>query len=154
GTKNAAKGLTVNLDERRAATWTIDVRSGNAARSRPRTADREIDVCAQCHSRRGQITEGYAPGRPLLDHYVPPLLAEPLYYADGQQRAEVYNWGSFLQSRMYANGVTCSDCHNPYTGKLRRDGNALCSGCHLPAKYDTSEHTHHTSAGAGGACVA
>ncbi len=27
-------------------------------------------------------------------------------------RDEVYNWGSFLQSRMYAAGVTCSDCHD------------------------------------------
>ena len=58
-------------------------------------------------------------------------LASPLYYADGQQRGEVYIWGSFLQSKMYANGVTCSDCHNPHSGKLRAEGNGLCATCHL-----------------------
>jgi tetratricopeptide (TPR) repeat protein len=147
------RGLTVALNERQGVTWTVDVRSGNAARSRPRTTDREIDVCAPCHSRRGQIAEGYQAGAPLLDHYFPALLTSPLYYADGQQQAEVYNWGSFIESRMYAKGVTCSDCHEPHTGALRREGNALCSTCHLASKYDTGEHHHHSPAGAGAACV-
>jgi tetratricopeptide (TPR) repeat protein len=148
------KGLTVSLNERRDITWTVDVKTGNAARSRPRTTEREIEVCAQCHSRRGQIAEGYEAGKPLLDHYRPALLDEPLYYADGQQRGEVYNWGSFLQSKMHAKGVTCSDCHEPHTGKLRAAGNALCSTCHLATKYDATQHTHHTAAGAGASCVA
>ena len=89
-----------------------------------------------------------------MDHYRPALLDEPLYYADGQQRGEVYNWGSFLQSKMHAKGVTCSDCHEPHSGKLRAEGNALCSTCHLASKYDTTEHHHHTPASAGAACVA
>jgi tetratricopeptide (TPR) repeat protein len=147
------KGLTVSLDERRGVTWTVNVASGNSDRSRPRATEHEIDVCAQCHSRRGQIAEGYEAGKPLWDHYRPALLDEPLYYADGQQRGEVYDWGSFLQSKMHAKGVTCSDCHNPHTGKLRAEGNALCSTCHLGSKYDTTQHTHHTSASAGAACV-
>jgi tetratricopeptide (TPR) repeat protein len=151
---DATKGLTVNLDERRGVTWTPDVKTGNAARSKPRATDREIDVCAQCHSRRGQIAEGYEAGKPLLDHYRPALLTEPLFHADGQQRGEVYNWESFLQSRMHANGVTCSDCHNPHTGKLRQEGNAVCTTCHLTTKYDTTEHHHHTPASAGSSCVA
>ena len=66
---------------------------------------------------------GIRAGKPLLDYYRPALLTRPLYYADGQQRGEVYNWGSFLQSKMYASGVTCSDCHNPHSGKLRAEGN-------------------------------
>jgi tetratricopeptide (TPR) repeat protein len=146
-------GLTVTLDERRDVTWTVDVRSGDAARSRPRETEREIEVCAQCHSRRGQIADGYRAGAPLLDHYFPALLTSPLYHADGQQQAEVYNWGSFLQSRMYSKGVTCSDCHEPHTGTLRLAGNALCSSCHLATKYNTAEHHHHSPAGAGAACV-
>src|SRR5215468_4030823 len=47
------RGLTAVLDERRGATWTVNAGTGNALRSRPRTTDREIEVCAQCHSRRG-----------------------------------------------------------------------------------------------------
>jgi tetratricopeptide (TPR) repeat protein len=150
---DADKGLTVNLDERRAVAWNVDVRSGNAARSKPRSTEREIEMCAQCHSRRGQIAEGYEAGKPLLDHYLPALLNEPLYYADGQQRGEVYNWGSFLESKMHANGITCSDCHDPHSGKLRATGNAVCSTCHLASKYDSTAHHHHTPASSGAACV-
>jgi tetratricopeptide (TPR) repeat protein len=54
---------------------------------------------------------------------------------------------------MHANGVTCSDCHDPHSGKLRAEGNAVCSTCHLASKYDTTDHHHHTPASAGAACV-
>ena len=147
-------GLTARLDERRGVTWSLDPTSGNAARSRVRASEREIEVCAQCHARRGQIAEGYQAGKPFLDYYRPALLTSPLYHADGQQRGEVYNWGSFLQSKMYASGVTCSDCHDPHSGKLRAEGNAVCAACHLPSKYDGSQHHHHKPAGAGAACAA
>jgi tetratricopeptide (TPR) repeat protein len=149
-----AKGLTARLDERRNITWTQNAATGNSVRSQPRATEHEIEVCAQCHARRGQIAEGYQAGKPFLDYYRPALLTSPLYHADGQQQGEVYNWGSFLQSKMYANGVTCSDCHNPHSGKLRAEGNTLCATCHLPSKYDTPAHHHHQPASAGAACVA
>ena len=38
------------------------------------------------------------------------VLDEGLYFPDGQIRDEVYEYGSFLQSRMFHEGVTCSDC--------------------------------------------
>jgi predicted CXXCH cytochrome family protein len=148
------KGLTVRLDERRDVAWAVDPATGNAVRSKPRQGEREVEVCAQCHARRGQIAEGYVPGKPFLDYYRPALLDPPLYYADGQQHGEVYKWGSFLQSRMYAKGVTCSDCHDPHSGKLRAQGNAVCTGCHLPGKYDTAEHHHHPPGSTGAACAA
>jgi len=69
-------------------------------------------------------------------------------------RDEVYNWGSFVQSRMYAQGVTCSDCHDPHSLKLREPGNQVCAQCHLPAKYDATTHTHHASGTPGAACAA
>src|SRR5262249_7917494 len=50
-------------------------------------------------------------------------------------------------------GVTCSDCHEPHTGKLRLEGNALCSTCHLASKYDSTEHHHHSLSSAGAACI-
>jgi predicted CXXCH cytochrome family protein len=147
------RGLSARLDERRGITWSVNPASGNAVRSEPRAAEREIEVCAQCHARRGQIAEGYRAGKPLLDYYHPALLTPPLYHSDGQQRGEVYNWGSFLQSKMYASGVTCSDCHNPHSGKLRAEGNTLCATCHLPSKYGTGAHHHHKPASAGASCV-
>jgi tetratricopeptide (TPR) repeat protein len=148
------KGLTARLDERRGVSWSRHAMSGIASRSRPRETEREIEVCAQCHASRGQIADGYEAGKPLLDYYRPALLSSPLYHADGQQRGEVYDWGSFLQSKMYANGVTCSDCHEPHSGKLRAEGNALCGTCHLASKYDTPAHHNHPPASAGAACIA
>jgi Tfp pilus assembly protein PilF len=149
-----SKGLTVSLDERRGVTWNHNAATGNAARSRVRATEREIEVCAQCHARRGQIAEGYTPGKPFLDYYRPALLTGSLYHADGQQRDEVYIWGSFLQSKMYTHGVTCSDCHNPHSGKLRAEGNTVCAACHLSSNYNTTAHHHHKPASAGAACVA
>ncbi len=152
--EESSKGLTVSLDERRGITWNHNPATGNAARSQVRASEREIEVCAQCHARRSQIAEGYMPGKSFLDYYRPALLTSPLYHADGQQRDEVYIWGSFLQSKMYANGVTCSDCHNPHSGKLRGEGNTVCASCHSADKYDAPAHHRHKSGSAGAACVA
>ncbi len=150
--RDSTMGLTVQLDERHRVTWVANAASGIAVRSHPRTSDRELQVCAQCHSRRRQIAEGYVAGRPYYDHYRPAMLTSPLYYADGQQRGEVYEWGSFLQSRMNAHGVTCSDCHEPHSGELRAPGAAVCATCHSPAKYDAPAHQHHQAA-AGVTCL-
>jgi hypothetical protein len=128
---DTSKGLTARLDERRHISWDINPSSGNAVPSLPRTGEREIEVCAQCHARRGQIAEGYEAGKPFLDYYRPALLTEPLYYADGQQRDEVYNWGSFLQSKMYASGVMCSDSETHHHHKIGSAG-AACVACHMP----------------------
>jgi len=144
---DSSYGLANRLDERHGIRWTVNSTSGNAVRSHPRTTDREIETCAQCHSRRAQIADGYEAGKPFYDYYRPALLEAPLYYVDGQQHGEVYEWGSFLQSKMYAHGVTCSDCHDPHSGGLRAadhsGGAGVCANCHSPAKYDTPTHTHH-----------
>jgi Flp pilus assembly protein TadD len=150
---DSTKGLNARLDERRGIAWNLNSNSGHAARSGPRLSEREIQVCAQCHARRSQIADGYEAGKPFFDYYRPALLGRGLYHADGQQRDEVYTWGSFLQSRMYAQGVTCSDCHNPHSGKLRAQGNAVCGSCHQPATYDAPAHHHHESSSAGATCT-
>ncbi len=147
-------GLVAHLDERRGIRWTIDPTSGNPLRSAPRTTSRELDVCAPCHARRSNITESHVAGEPFLDHHRPSLLDPGLYFADGQQDDEVFSWGSFLQSRMHAKGVTCSDCHDPHSGKPRAEGNALCASCHAPSKYATPDHHRHAPASSGSQCVA
>jgi predicted CXXCH cytochrome family protein len=87
------------------------------------------------------------------DGYLPALLEPGIYHADGQIDGEVYEYGSFLQSRMYHFGVSCSDCHDPHSAKLRADGNALCAQCHMPAKFDAAERHHHQPGSADAQCV-
>lgn len=122
-----------------------------ARRQGSATGAEEVEVCAQCHARRSQLGDAYAPGQALLDGYRPALLDEGLYHADGQIREEVYVYGSFVQSAMFAAGVTCSDCHEPHSTRLRAEGNAVCGQCHLAGTYDSPAHHRHA---AGSACVA
>ena len=149
-----SKGMAVALDERRSVTWDLREASDTAVRSAPRATSREIEICARCHARRGQLTDDYVFGQPLADTHRPALLEEGLYWPDGQMRDEVYNYASFLQSKMFAKGVTCSDCHEPHSLKLRAPGNAVCAQCHQPAKYDSDKHSHHAAGTPGAQCAA
>ena len=110
----------------------------------PRTQEgTQVEVCAPCHSRRTPLKEGFLASDPFLDSFEPDLLRPARYHADGQVEGEVYEWGSFLQSRMYRSGVRCSDCHNPHSAKLYAPGNALCVRCHEPSRFDVESHSHH-----------
>ena len=100
-----------------------------------------VDLCAPCHSRRAEIGDYDHSQVGLLEKFVPSLLAEGIYHADGQVLEEDYVWGSFLQSKMYANGVRCDDCHNVHNLELHQQGNDLCLQCHRGDTYDT--YTHH-----------
>lgn len=148
------QGLVVRFDERAGVQWVVDATTGNARRSAPRTSAKEIETCALCHARRAQLSEGHVPGRPLADTHEPALLSAGLYEADGQMRDEVYNYGSFLQSRMYQQGVTCSDCHDPHSGKLRAPGNGVCLQCHAADTYAAQTHSGHPPAPQGPGCPA
>ena len=106
----------------------------------------QLETCAKCHSRRYQVHEDFRPGQPFLNYYEPVVLAQSLYQADGQILDEVYEYDSFLQSKMHANHVQCTDCHDPHSLKLKFEGNNLCTQCHEPhnpAKFDTPAHHHH-----------
>jgi predicted CXXCH cytochrome family protein len=152
--KDPAKGLVVRFNERAGVQWALDANTGNARRSQPRETSVEIETCARCHSRRGQFWAEYLPGRPLLDTHRVALLTPGLYHADGQQQDEVYIYGSFLQSKMAHAGVTCSDCHDPHSLKLRAPGNQVCAQCHNAGKYDTTAHHFHKPDSAGASCAA
>jgi len=150
--KPADKGLTVSFDERHGTHWRVDPESGRPARSVPRAGTGEIETCARCHARRGQFATGWTHGRSFFDAYRPATLDAGLYWPDGQMRDEVYNYGSFLQSRMHAAGVTCADCHEPHSQKLRAPGNAVCAQCHPSDRYARANHHHHPD-GKGAACI-
>jgi len=107
-----------------------------------------VELCAPCHSRRGAMGDETHAKADLLDNYLPSLLSENLYFADGQIEDEVFDYGSFIQSKMYRHDVRCSDCHDVHTIKLVREGNDLCLQCHRAAQYDTSQHHFHQFAGA------
>ena len=127
---DASQGLTVLLRDRGQDQWVFPEGARIAQRMTPLPKHTETEVCAPCHARRAPLADGYTIGQPLLDGYRPALLDPGLYHADGQIDGEVYNYGSFLQSRMYRAGVTCSNCHDGHSGKLVAEGNAVCTQCH------------------------
>jgi len=153
--RNAAdKHLAVDLSDRDGGLWEVDGETGKPRRSKQRTSHTQIEMCARCHSRRGTIWPEYVDGKPFGDGHRLALLEENLYFPDGQIKDEVYVYGSFLQSRMYQAGVTCSDCHDAHSLKLRAEGNSLCTRCHQSKQYDRPEHHHHESNTPGAACTA
>ncbi len=112
-----------------------------------------VDQCARCHMRREQYSGHFNFEGSMLDHYYPQLLGNNLYHPDGQILDEVYVYGSFVQSKMYQNNVTCTDCHNPHTLKLKFEGNALCLQCHEQPKYDAPSHHFHEANSEGAKCI-
>jgi tetratricopeptide (TPR) repeat protein len=152
--KTEDTGLTVHFDERNAISWTIDSTTGNARRSAPRTSAKEVETCGMCHSRSAKIAEGWRPGRQLLDTHLPSLLEPGLFEADGKMLDEVYNYAPFRQSKMFMEGVSCSDCHDPHSLKLVADGNAVCEQCHDGRKYAAVSHHHHAEGSPTATCPA
>lgn len=148
----ANKGLTVALPKLGGASWHFDAAKGIPVRSPSTGSPAEVEQCAACHSRRARISEEEIPGARFLDSFLPALLESDLYFDDGQMRGEVYEYGSFTQSKMYAAGVTCSNCHDSHSLTLRAKGNAVCTQCHEPARYDQPGHHQHKQGSVGAEC--
>jgi len=149
-------GLTERFSERRDATWVPNAETGNVRRSSaPRTLRAEVETCGLCHARRGQFSEAWAPGQPLSDTHMVSPIGRGLYDADGQMLdvEEAYNYGSFKQSKMFAAGVTCSDCHDPHNSKLRVAADSTCLQCHSPDKYADVKHHRHEAVTPALACA-
>ncbi|RLB44083.1 MAG: hypothetical protein DRH30_02190 [Deltaproteobacteria bacterium] len=113
-------------------------------------ASDETQTCAPCHSRRADLG---GEGGGYHDRYRLATLDELLYFDDGQIKDEVYVYGSFLQSKMHAAGVVCTDCHDGHSTKLRAEGNALCSRCHQAGVYDDPKHHFHDTGTDGSLCT-
>lgn len=143
----------------------------SAAAKAPFRGDRTkmMHTCAPCHARNEQLTLDFQPGDNYSDHYRLTLPVDPgVFYPDGQQREEDFNWTSMLLSRMGGHGgVTCLDCHDPHTSKtiLPTSNNALCLQCHGGAgrvqsngvravPIDPVAHSRHAEGSAGNSCIA
>ena len=135
--------VRLTLSDNLTANWSFPEGASIAQRIPALEKHSESQICARCHSRRSQLTDEHNPGDPLLDAFQPSLLDNEIYHPDGQIQEEVYVYGSFMQSKMYAAGVTCSDCHDPHTANLRFEGDALCAQCHLASTYANQSHNHH-----------
>lgn len=112
----------------------------------------ELNTCAPCHARMSELSSSHLDSKEIMDNYIPQIPDTEFYHADGQVDDEDYIYTSFLQSRMFHKGVTCSTCHNPHSVKLKRMGNQTCTLCHVPTQYDTPKHTFHTKRGAATEC--
>jgi predicted CXXCH cytochrome family protein len=154
GGRQGPDGLTVHFDEHRGVHWELDPATGTARRSAPRTSAKELETCGMCHARATKIGEPWRPGQSLLQTHVPSLLHPGLFEADGKSLDEVYSYAPFRQSKMFMAGVSCSDCHDPHSLKLRVEGDGVCLQCHDAGRFATASHHHHKDGSAGAACVA
>ncbi len=112
----------------------------------------QLEVCASCHSRRAEIQQQDMAAAFLDNYSLSPLLPN-LYHVDGQILDEVYVTGSFLQSKMHQNQVSCTNCHEPHSNQLRIEGNGLCLQCHAAASFQTQAHFFHEPDSSGAQCV-
>lgn len=115
----------------------------------------QVQACAPCHSRRRVVAGNYTAGCNYYDYFANEALTPSAYHADGQIMDEVYEFTSFLESKMYSKNIRCTDCHDPHTAGLKKEGNNVCTSCHQhPAgKYDGEIHHRHAMGTKGAQCV-
>ncbi|MCV6624904.1 MAG: tetratricopeptide repeat protein [Cellvibrionaceae bacterium] len=154
--KNADKAI---LSLQASGQWQLNPGSHTAKRDLgPRKAAEPSDqlaVCGSCHSCRRMLgpQSPHRTGDSFLAAHSLQTLQSPLYHRDGQIQDEVYVLGSFMQSKMYGEGVVCSNCHQPHSLKLRGGQDGVCAQCHSPAQYAQPSHHHHRVGSPGAACV-
>jgi len=135
-----SNGLVVDLSGRKQPGRLENLR---ASKTLSFQEGKELQACAPCHARRTALTNEYKPAEGFDQHFLPVFLRPELYHADGQIKDEVYEYNSFRQSKMFAKGVTCGDCHEPHALKLRGDPQAVCLQCHEAGRYAAANHHHH-----------
>ena len=150
--EDTLKGFTFSLYEKNVQ-WVMDNAKGIAYRNKPPANDLVVQTCARCHARAEHISDNYIHGKSVFNTHIPAELNTDFYHVDGQQMGEDYEYASFLQSKMYTMGVTCTNCHNAHSGQLKLAGNQLCSQCHSPEMFDVPQHTNHPVNTAGAQCV-
>ena len=137
------------------------------------------DLCVQCHSQgqplmnpiAGQHYDwpvGFAAGMDLKNFWEleEHKLGETTFthFGDGTAHKNRMQGNDFVQSLMYARGVTCSSCHDPHgTGNnadLLKPAKQVCLTCHGPSSPNgphaasLEAHTRHGADSTGSDCVA
>jgi predicted CXXCH cytochrome family protein len=137
------------------------------------------DTCIQCHSQGQPLNNpingkyydwpvGFNVGMKLSDHWK--LEEHKLgelsftHFPDGTAHKNRMQGNDFVQSLMYARGVTCFSCHDPHGSEndaiLRKPVNEVCLTCHGPNTQNgphaasIEAHTHHKVGSTGSQCVA
>ena len=150
--KELYKGFLINLATKNMQ-WKMDPAKGTRVPQQVMSSDTLIEVCSRCHARATRFTDAYQYGASFLQSHLPENVNADNYYVDGQIKGEDYEYGSFLQSKMHAKGITCINCHEPHSMQLKADGNKVCTSCHTPEKFDVAAHTHHKDNSTGTQCV-
>jgi tetratricopeptide (TPR) repeat protein len=123
------------------------------------TPRQTMETCASCHARRADLTGEFMPGDRFDDHYDLAIVDHSeVFYPDGQNHEEDYEYTAFLGSKMAAAGVTCLDCHPRSLHMPRPQGNGVCLRCHATGQLHApiiqpAAHSHHQASGAGNDCV-
>jgi hypothetical protein len=131
------------------------------------SATRASMVCAQCHSAREIVAEGFKAGSDYFDYFLPVLeygqksSKDPAYWPDGRTRRFSNDALGLWQSECYLKGgATCVNCHtdvhDPQIEKqsqLKPGANGICTNCHAEIGRKVAQHSHHAEGSAGTACV-
>jgi predicted CXXCH cytochrome family protein len=137
------------------------------------------DTCIRCHSQGRPLHNpiegknydwpvGFHMGLNLSDFWSletsKPGETTFTQFPDGTAHKNRMQGNDFVQSLMYARGVTCFSCHDPHGNEnvamLRANANSLCLTCHAPNTQtgpiatSVEAHTHHKSDSPGSQCVA
>lgn len=119
-----------------------------------KTADNklQLNTCAPCHARKTDLSKDLMLTPEILDDLIPQIISSDFYHADGQIKEESFEYSSFVQSKMFHMNVSCSNCHNPHSGKVLAIGNNLCMNCHEPKYNEVSHHFHQVNS-EGASCI-
>lgn len=150
--KNTKIAFTQN-EKQKLGQWLLGQDEKVAAWQGPERDNKFMQTCFSCHSLRSPLTGSIEPGEAFLNQFSPTLLALPMYHPDGQIKEEVYVYGSFLQSKMFAARVNCLDCHNKHSMKVKILDNGLCLQCHSAEVYQQPAHLNHSETSVGAQCV-
>lgn len=114
------------------------------------TPKQQVEVCGQCHVRGPEPKVG-EPGREDALGYIPggefakfmkPLAPTPeelakeksAFYKDGASKKHHQQYNDFVQSKHYANNMSCITCHSSHNadipGQLKDTVDKLCFSCH------------------------